>query len=780
LAISAQLPPATARGDDAGGGSDGASAPAGGQETQGRPREARPQIEEIIVTARKRDEYVQKIPISIAVLSGDRVDDAGVMRVDQIAKLTPNLLFDTAIGSSNASRISLRGVGNTDPIASRDNGVGVYLDGIYLARAQGQLVGLADIQRIEVLRGPQGTLFGRNTVGGAIHIVTRAPGDELEASGTVRLGNFGLFETRGSVNVPLMPELAAARISFQTATRDGYTKNRRIDVDTDDRRLLAAHLSLRVTPNDSMDWRLSAEQSRAHDSGRGGECRFGLPAGAASLSAAAPIIAAYQGAGVDFVGGCMQSQADGELNYSSLLQPKSNLDTWGVSSNFTWSLSGVTLKSLSSWRRQENETLEAFDYTTTDFVLGPLSDINHARVEETGDQQDQVSQELNLGGTALGGRLAWTAGAFGFYEKTTPGQVDTTVALLLCQVSAAVCAASNQQNFRAQTFAWAGYGQVTYDVTDRVHVTAGLRRSQERKRLKQRLAIFATATTLNPTFASDQAKRFDAWTPLLNVSIDVFDDAIVYGTYSRGFKSGGFNARPTPTIPATLLPFEQEDLQNYEIGFKSSWFERRLQANLALFHGNYDNIQLTELFFDPMTGAFSSRVGNAGRAVIRGGELEVQARPLDALELSMALGVLDSKYKQFDYVNVATNVFTDRSDEDLLFVPTYTGSFGVAYTISDAFRVGDLTARASWSFRNGVNFGPDFGSERLAQDKVGLLSGQLSLALDDGKTVIALFADNLLDRRYIDSGVNFETGFAFSTAHYGPPRMYGMEIRRSF
>ena len=177
-------------------------------------------IENIVITARKREENLQSTPLAVTAISGNTLEDAGAMRADEISNFSPSLLFDQSAARPSEARISIRGVTNTDPIVTRENSVGVYLDGIYLGRAAGQLVDLADMERVEVLRGPQGTLFGRNTIGGAINIISRKPTDKFEANGTVRVGNFNLIETRGAVNIPIVPERRALRIVFQTATRD--------------------------------------------------------------------------------------------------------------------------------------------------------------------------------------------------------------------------------------------------------------------------------------------------------------------------------------------------------------------------------------------------------------------------------------------------------------------------------------------------------------------------------------------------------------------------------
>jgi len=784
-------------------------------------------IEEITITARKREESLQKTPLSVTALSATDLIDSGVTRADDIGRLTPNFNFEANAGEQSSARLTIRGVGNNDPISTRDPGVGIYVDGVYLARAQGGLLGLVDIDRVEVLRGPQGTLFGRNTIGGAVSIVTKKPSDEFEAAARVRVGNYNLFESRTMVNFPLVPERAAVRMSVQTTTRDGYTKNRLNGQETDDRRMLGGRIALRLNPSDDIEILLAGEQTRAHQAGRGAECR----ATPENLSIA-PLITALQDSGLFSPQvNCMANEADGEeLDFTSPVRSNDNLDTYGLTASLTWDLDAFTLKSVSAWRRQETESNQDFTFASRvtpkpDTIPVPPG-VPTMAFNDTGlvgnvinekYQFDQVSQELNIGGLAFDGRMQWTAGVFGFYEKTTPGLTQQNVARTFCDVAtfgadlqfgavlqgigdpaaaaqaasdaADVCGGSSLQRLpRITTLALAGYGQAIYDVTDRLHFTAGLRYSTERKEFKASQqnfvrgdTIFAPAVAVEvlPGFGTT-SERFGKWTPLFSLSYDATDDALLYATFSRGFKSGGFNGRPNANVPASLLPFEQEILDNYEIGLKASWLDNRLVTNVSLFYGIYDDIQQTILSSSPQ-GDFASRVANAGEAVIRGAELEVRAVPVPGLDLSVGLGFTDADYREFDDIVQGPNnedIPVNRRDEEFFNTPNFSATISAAYTMYDMGPLGDVTGRLNWYHQNTVNFGPS--SDTLQQGTYGLLSGQLTLALPDGRTEIAIFGENLLDRRYVNSGINFERGFATSFAYFGAPRMYGVEIRRSF
>jgi iron complex outermembrane recepter protein len=768
-------------------------------------------IEEITVTARKRDESLKDTPISITAFTASQMENAGIRRSEDLARFTPNLKFEQAPATQNNAAIQIRGVGNADAITTRDNGVGIYVDGIYLARAQGQLVGLADIERVEVLRGPQGTLFGRNTVGGAVNIITRKPdADAFESSASVRLGNYNLLETRASANIPLISERAAARFSMQTATRDGYTENQVNGQETDDRRLLGWRLALMATPTEDLELLFTGEQTRAHQAGRGGECRFNP----AALGTAA-FVQAQQLTGTGFVDECLANQGDGdEYEYRSPFRSKENLDTTGLSGTITWQLGELELKSLSSWQRQENES--KFELTFINASVAP------GMVDGDKDHNDQVSQELNLSGTALGGRLKFTGGMYAFYEKTTPNRYFAAASYNLCLLDpatlvfdpgfedvlltafglpldvplpaqlkqAVICSGTFiTRGPKISTSALSGYGQLTYDLTPRLHLTGGLRYSSERKDFAFRQVNFNSPdeATATDAFAGGQLtdrERFGKWTPLVNLAFDVTPESNLYASYSRGFKSGGFNGRPNAQVPASLLPFDQEVLDSYEVGFKSTWLDNRLGANIAVFYNEYDDIQATILSASA-TGAFASRVANASQATIRGAEIELQAVPSPGFDVRLGMGFIDADLREFEdqvrgpIVNgVQTFIPIDRSGDEFYNTPRFSATLSTSYTFFDLASLGDLTLRVNWYHQEEVNYAPQ--SDTLKQGTYGLLSSQVVLALPDGKTELALFGENLLDRRYVGSGVNFEDGFALSDAYYGPPRMYGLEIRRTF
>ena len=735
-------------------------------------------MDELVVTARRRPEFLQDTPISLTAFTGDDIDRRGFSRVEEIGFLTPNLQYNSAGGTTDSGKIQIRSIGVSDPVETNDPGVGFYVDDVYLGRAQGQLIPVLDVERIEVLRGPQGTLYGRNTVGGAIKVVTQQPTDQLEGSARVRYGNYNNIETRGILNVPLQSEVAAMRVGFATVTRDGYTENRLLDKDTDDRKLWAGRVQFVVNPTQNLQLRFAGDQTRAHSRGRGAQCRFRSDALANSSST---FITANVGVGIatgqTFSDACNESRRGDDLEYLSDTNSKSNTDTWALNSTIEWETEAFTAKSITAWRRQENANTLDFS-----FVRNTVGQVQQAK-----DQQDQVSQEFNFTGTAFEDALTWTTGLYTFYEKVKSGQDQTFAFYALCSTFniQAACNQSFTSNLGLSTRAHAAYGQVTYALTDRLRLTGGLRRSVEAKEFSQFTFNYLDNTNApDPalTFQIQQTNRYRAWTPAANVTFDIDPSVMVYFSYSRGFKSGGFNGRPNPTLPTTLEPYEQEKLHNFETGFKSVLLNNRLLVNVNLFRGDYDDIQSTVISVDPGTGRLATSVKNNAEAILSGAEVEMRAFPVPPLELGIGLGWTDLHFTRTDpqglIISPITGQQIDNSELRPNNTPPFEGHATAAYTFAGLGVLGDLTARATWFHQGRISHGPN--SSTNDEQKVGLLSANIMLALPDGLTEISLWGENLTDQRYLNDGINFEDGFAASIAYFGPPRMFGLEVRRRF
>jgi iron complex outermembrane receptor protein len=750
-------------------------------------------FEDPLVVARKREEPLQSTPLSVTALPEAQIRSATAHRLDDLRTLVPNLQMDADDTGANA-RLQMRGAGTSDWLVTRDPAVGVYLDGVYLSRAQGSLLDLGDVERVEVIRGPQGTLYGRNTIGGAVNVITRKPASAPRGDASLRFGDHRLAEGRASLTGPLLEGLLLGRLSLVSRTRRGYTHNELLGEHTDDDRLFGGRAALRLLPSETLTLDLAGDFTREHHNGRGGQCRF-----SASSPAATGVVSDPQGQGAPqpiptlvgpvpdmftgFSSRCRASQVVGDLEYLSDVDSDSELDTLGLTGTGTWNVTeSLELKSISSWRRVEQGRNQEFDYTPSAF----------GRLDGEGDQLDAWSQELSLSGSAWGGDLEWTAGLYGFWEKANPGRelsligTDPALRPLLLFMfgdplffSYAAVNATQNQNF-------AGYGQVTWNATPRLALTAGLRRLVERKQWDHRrhgLVGDPDFPQLGPVqIQADTAERFDAWTGLLNAAWRASDSVLLYAQWANGYKSGGFNGRTNPSDLTTLEPYDPEKLDSYELGLKSSWLDQSLTVNVSAFHSIYRDIQQT-VFKSAADGSFASVVRNAARATVRGAEIEARARPLAPLSLFASLGIIDAKYEENERASRylgpdGAPLVLDRRDEDFLNTPAYTLALGAAYDLST--RWGVLTPSLTWYAQSKVNYAPaeDIqGSSYGVQGKYGLLDGRLSLKLRDGRTEIAIWGRNLLDRRYQNSALDFTDGFAVTDVFFGAPRMLGVEIR---
>jgi iron complex outermembrane receptor protein len=868
LALTMAILPVQTRADEstADASNAGAPAPDKSDKKAEKPRQ-QVGIEEITVTARKREENLQSTPVAISAFSETDLKDQDIRRLNEITASVPTLQFDNAIGNSNASRIYLRGVGTGDPISTRDPGVGIYVDGVYFPRSQNGVLTVSDIERIEVLRGPQGTLFGKNTIGGAINILTQKP-DPTDFSGVaeVRAGNFSRFDTRVGVNIPLVPEKAAMRLSFATATRDPVVRNKGTGPDLQDDKLLSGRAQFRVDPTDSLSLNFSADMSRENRVPFGGKCKVvntnGVVPAARAFTLTVGQSLAQQGQNLalgpnavnTFLNACSQDEVRSNRSVvSNLSFLKNNLETIGGHGTAEWQVNdNLTFKSISGIRHNDIRDRADLDYTELDLAQSPL-DAGRTR-------QDSFSQEFQLVGSAMNDRFNYVLGVYGFFENindTGFGGVATTTPLFFSGNGGAPTAtnprggsgtqlrldpanqksATDQFRFQflnnpavqaqflglvqtigadgqnrvvtqadiAETLAaapgsaaanrvfaipgaitntvlkirnqsYAGFTQGTYDVTDKLAVTLGLRLTAERKFVDYLInteragVIGGNARRSGETdFQFAKSARFSDLSPLANVSYQLTDDALLYSTFSRAFKSGGFNGRANADLLANKI--DDENLTSYEVGFKSKWLDNRLIFNAAGFFSRYKDIQLTV----PSGGNSQAQILilNVGQADIKGGELELVALPLPGLQLTSSIGILKSGYVKFD-----DPADPQARNRDLPASPNYTMNFSAAYQIPMG-SMGDLRLRTEWAHR-GASSTDVVNTRELRKGKNGELDATIGFAFADGVTEISLFGKNLLDREYFANGVSLGTSFGHAYRFFNDPRTYGIELRRQF
>jgi iron complex outermembrane recepter protein len=659
--------------------------------TQARPaRRKREGVEEIIVTGRRREENLQAIPLSIQAFSETDLKDKEIRDLQDVTRYVPNLQFDQAQGSGNNSRVYLRGVGNGDSIITDEGGVGIYVDGVYLPRSSGTLLAVSDIERVEVLSGPQGSLYGKNTIGGLVNVITKKPSFDRKGNAEVRIGNFDTLDTKLSFNLPLVDERAAMRFSFATRYNEGFVENEAFGGDSrsQNRRSLNARIQLLLQPVDDLELLFSAHQSKEPNKGYSPKCKFvSAPTG---LSAAL-----FPNYGEE----CQRSEASDSDKVFADGELESRLRTYGTYMQATWAAADwLKIKSTTAWNR--NKTTNAFDADATGLPIN-----QGARDDKDDSKQDSISQEINLSGSVMSGRLNWIGGVYGLSEKNQdnlrstdrPSTRGNPATLTFVQVpvpmlnlpdgvlgiangasrqclpgtsgtalrdngtSVATC----QRTFegvrstgflKSNVLSYAAYGHFDVALTERLNLSAGVRFTHEQRRVARfrlvdeadRARVFTPTSAASTGILTDfeRSNRIGKFTPSANIGYQWNDDINLYATFGKGFKSGGFNGRALGDGNERTT-YDPENLASYEVGVKTRWLDRRLVVNAAWFHNEYTDIQLPNLMLTNGS-RISLIVDNAGRASINGFELSAQASPLENLDLSATLGVTAARYEKFE------------------------------------------------------------------------------------------------------------------------------------
>ena len=732
-------------------------------------------IEEIVVTARKRAEGLQDAPISITAMTGEALELRQINSSDKLAQVTPNLTFDAnapTSGHSGAAQIYIRGIGQQDFLGVVDPGVGVYVDGVYYARTIATVFDFLDVERIEVLRGPQGTLFGRNTIGGAITIHSRKPVEELEAEAGVKVGSDSLVETRLNLSGPLADNLLG-RITLGSKNRDGYVKRLQDGVDLGDDDMITGRGMLLWTPADNLEVFLSADYLDKDENGA--PLVFGginnaqvAPQFAAILSGCLPPTPARLNDRTDPA--CPNDQfAAGPYANNGTAPTTSEITQWGLNSTIEWDVSdSLTFKSITAYREMEDRALRDSDNT-------PLL-VFHSVVE---DEQEQFSQELQLLGNSLDQRLQWILGAYYFKENIANHQPVFLGAnpVLFRGGAGPVVTQSFQVDFDAENKAIAAFAQATYNLTEQLSLTAGLRYTDEKKsilpdqRVLSSLLFFPPGHHFVPNV--EKTVKFDDLTPMVNLSYQWTNDLMAYATYSEGFKSGGLNGRNILfNADAEVTPFDPEQAQTFELGIKSNWLDNRLTLNGAYFNTKYDDIHLTVRL------GIAPTVFNGGQATIQGFELEGTFVPDESWLITAGVGHLSSKYDAIDPTLATRGVIGVTDDDQLPLSPKWSANIGVAYT--QTFGNWVLTPRIDWIYTDKKFFDAE-NNAGAVQAGVSLFNAALALDTADDRWSLVFAVTNLTDKLYLTAATDATgTGLGYLEHVYARPREISLQAKYRF
>lgn len=653
-------------------------------------------IQDIIVTAQRRSERLQDTPVSVTALTADALASRSVTNLTDMTKFAPNLeLHQTnrPAGGGSTYAAYIRGVGTGDFQFPTDPGVGLYVDDVYIARAVGGLLSLDDIARVEVLKGPQGTLFGRNTIGGAINVVSTAPETTGDVTGMIKLraGSFGRFDAAGMLNGPLVEGVLGAKLSVAYLSADGPGYRPLLDRHSGGEGRLVLRGGLQFNAADNVDIRINADYTRQRQQPPSGYLIDFRPAGPtlAKIARYNAIAAPYLNPILGLPTGSIYDsrwESPSPFRVYSLQPQQDDSDIGGVSATVTWHLNDdVALKSISAWR-----TLDATIEVDGDQTPYPLQQ------SRTLLKQNQLSQEIQLGGTLIDGRLNFLVGAYAFREKghselTTHSFEGIYEALVAQGLTPTVADAGNTfTHFGLKATSYALFTQNTLNILDNLAVTAGARMNWDKKDYDYSV-LFTQRNVFQVPFSKASAK-WDSFTPKLGLDWHPVQDVLLYGSYSKGFKSGGFGASNSALAPTPR--YEPEKLTAYEIGAKTSWFNRRLIFNVAAFYSEYRDIQLTVQGVDPITNANLRTTRNAGGANLKGFEAELTARPVPGLTLNAGAGYV---YAHFNSLTPDAITSGFKLGDRVPQIPNWSVNGGIQYVAETS--VGDLTLRGDLTYK---------------------------------------------------------------------------------
>lgn len=785
-------------------------------------------LEEVIVTARRTSENMQTVPVAVSSLSSMALAEANIRNVGSLSNVVPGL--DITEGRKEAG-FSIRGVGKKSVTEVRiEGGVGVYLDGIYLPRNDNQLLELADVESVQVLRGPQGTLFGKNSIGGAILITTRKPAEELRGELELTVGDFGREDTRFSVDIPLVEDRLYSRFSIANTRFDGWAKddNTGKEIGQEDR--LTAAINLRFLNSKKLTTEFFAFWFKQSENISPTNCQFYNPVSLLANSRVPGRTEKYSEA-------CAAVESylyAGRVNTEDNGNIVSN-ENFLSSLNFTWEFESAQLKLLNSWNKV-SDAQQGWDNDGTDFYqIGNqaevLRDLERNNLVENPNQRYGTSHDLQLGGSLFNSRLNYTGGIFyavesvdknvggaalspsgyvGFEDTLPIGVVPGTTSTPIPPGILIVVNPKEYSLYSLDNTTEAAYGQASFDVTDWLQTTVGLRYVKEYRKYKQvRYIADVEALQVMTEIQFQQVENdrpglvlkdsfkgelsYEQWSPTFSLTADLdslfdldnIDGLMAYITISDGFKSGGYNAAGSFVAKS----FEPETLRNHEFGIKLDAFEKKMRMNLAFYSSDYNDLQL--LVVERGEGInliFVTK--NAAQATIEGAELELTWMLNENWRFNINGAYTNAKYDEFDDLAIDPNTGDvrsfDRSSQSFYNIPRLSYSVSASYRTETAF--GELSASFLGAWRDEIHIGIDFGaSSNPAFEEFSNLDGRMiwNARLNFKPSAVTgltltMFGSNILDKKYIASGMSVADTIGGSNYIPGTPRSLGLTVAWEF
>jgi iron complex outermembrane recepter protein len=710
---------------------------------------------DIIVTARRREESLQDTPVAVTAINAAMIETKAAVNIGDLAGTAPNLIITNQNSGAAAANLSIRGLTYADVEKSQEPTVGVVVDGVFIGTSTGQFFDFFDIEQIEVLRGPQGTLFGRNTIGGVINIRRTRPTGEFGVKAEVSYGKYDSLATRAVVNIPVVSDIIAAKLFYFHNETDGWYKQFQDGSSRGFGNNENFGGSLLVTPTDTLDILLTGEKQ---------------------VQKADPVVSNLTNSTELFCGfipaiECNRNNRGdlytvfGDANVSKYSAP-------AVTAEANLKLGGVTLTSVTGYRTSTESQTQDFDGSSVDlyYVL-------------RGQNYKQFSQELRAAGD-VGFGLDYVVGAY--YFSSSYDLLQYTRLLAFNPGIPPEVFDENPQIVEGKTKSYAVFGDFNWKLTDTIRVSFGGRYTRDKKRLSNSFAQVGLIGQGSDTFSK--------FTPKAGIDFRPNSDTMFYASWSQGYRSGGFSPR-AGTAESASQSYGPETVNSYEIGGKFDLLDRKLQLNVAGFVSKYKDLQQNNTLSCPSCATGNETItSNVGSATIKGLEADFSARPTDALHITGAFGWLDSKFKGFIVggISPVTGLVVpfDYSNNDLIYNPDVTASLAADYTVPTSFGeiVGNIGYRYIGAYDQQISSGGLTGDlsngpiivtgndPRVRTDAQNLLDGSLTTRFEIGgaEARATLWGRNLLDDRGPTHGFTVGGLWSFGTAR--EPRTYGVTL----
>lgn len=678
-------------------------------------------VEEITVTATRRATNLQETPAAVSAFDSEMLENASASSLSELSANIPNTEF---VKSGSSFLGYIRGVGNSNAGLTGDQNLAFYIDGVYIEKGYGADMDLADVERVEILRGPQGTLYGRNATAGAVNIVLREPGDAFDASAAASVGNYNARRVDVTLGGPVNEQLGA-RLTLARSDHDGYITNI-AGPDAQDENLSSARGILVFSPSNDVRLRLTADYSKARDHGIGSK----LGSDQGDIGALASGVFGITGEGL------VPSDFWTLANDNSIEQ---QVEIWGVTAHANIDLSpNLAVTSITAYRSFDRAVDRDVDATQAP-ILGLTLPV---------EAVDQVSQEFQLHGQW--GRFDWVGGAF-YYD------MDSRIETALIQGGVP----DPYEQINQSTEAWALFSDVIFQLTNRFAIQGGIRYSNERK-------------TINDNAGFALSDEWSDVSPKIGVNYQLSDDVLLFASVADGFKSGGFNeGNVGANVSAVVSP---ENLRSYELGAKTEWFDRRLRLNITGFQYDYDDLQAQS--FVIADGEPVQILTNAARSVTRGIEVEFDAQPTEALSLNGFVSYLDAEYRSFPNAVISgSGAIGDVSGNTMPYAPEWKWGFGAQYK-RRLGTGGALTFGENYTW-TGEHFYDEFNSPGTFEEAHGSLSAYVRYTSPDEHWRAEIYGSNLTDEKIAFSRTA-PFGPADPIINPGAPLTYGFRLRYTY